>query len=164
MPVKKIRAAKYAVRAASLIITAIITLAIAGPAVGFLTAGRLSTNIGFSVETSAIQSQLNDIFSSGSNITQPYEISIPVHNAWIFPADARVVMNLQVSGSVVYETSGALTLQAFQSGDIMLPFQLSESQLAQIQGKQITVGGGLSFGDPSYLWTVTIPLANGGSK
>lgn len=150
-------------KAVSLAITMTIILALAGPMLGFLTVGRSSSNIGFSIDTNSIQSQLDSIFSSASNITEPHELSIPVHNDWIFPADASLVIELQVSGNAVYKTSGTVTLQAFQSGEILIPFQLSQSDLAQLQGNQITVGGALSFGDPGYLWTVNIPFAQGGS-
>ena len=158
---------KYVVRAVSLAISVVIILALAGPLLGFLTAGHSSSpsssHIGFSIDTSAIQSQLNSIFSSASNVTQPHTISIPVHNDWIFPSDASLVISLQASGNTVYKTSGTVSLNAFQSGEILMPFQLSQSELAQLQGQQITVGGSLSFGDPSYLWTVSIPLSQGGS-
>ncbi|MCL4519184.1 MAG: hypothetical protein M1587_08320 [Thaumarchaeota archaeon] len=164
MPAGKFRVAKYAVKVISLIISLIIILAIAGPPLGFLTQGRISTNIGFSVDTSQIQSQMNAIFSSGTDLTQPHEIIIPVHNVWVFPADASVVIDLEVAGSIVYETSGNVTLQAFQSGQIFIPFQITQSQLSQLQGNQITVGGGLTFGDPGYLWTITIPFSQGGSQ
>lgn len=149
-------------RAASFIVSLIIVLALAGPTLGFLTLGHTSSEIGFSVDTSVLQSQLNNIFSSGENITQLHEISVPVHNAWIFPSDASLKINLQVSGNVVYETSGSVELNAFQSGHILIPFQISQSQLTELQGNKITVGGSLSFGDPGYLWTVDIPLSQGG--
>ena len=125
LPTSSLRIAKYGVKAVSLIISAIIMLAIVGPPLGFLTQEHTSTNVGFSVETSQLQSQLNAIFSNGTDLTQPHDITIPVHNAWMFTADASIVINLEVSGSVVYETSGAVTVQAFQSGEIIIPFQIS---------------------------------------
>lgn len=166
IPLRKLRVSKYAVKVVSLAISVIIILALAGPMLGFLTLGRSSTsssNIGFSIDTSAIQSQFNSIFSNISNITQPHTISIPVHNDWIFPADASLVISLEVSGNTVYQTSGTVSLQAFQSGAILMPFQLSQSELTKLQGNQITVGGSLSLGDPSYLWTISIPLTQGGA-
>lgn len=162
MPTSKLRVAKYAVKAVSLLVSATIILALVGPPLGFLTQGRSSTYIGFSVDTGQLQSQLNSIFSNSADLTQPHEIKIPVHNAWIFPAHASMVIDLELSGNVVYETTGAIALQAFQSGEMVVPFQLSTSELSQLQGKQITVGGGLSLGDPSYLWTITIPFSHGG--
>ncbi|MCL5068583.1 MAG: hypothetical protein M1368_09570 [Thaumarchaeota archaeon] len=163
MPMNKFRIAKYVVKFVSIFVTVIMILAIAGPPLGFLTQGRLSTNIGFSVDTGQIQSQLNSIFSNGTDLTQPQQIAIPVHNAWVYTADASITLDLVVSGSVVYHTSGNATLQPFQSGQIVIPFQLSQSELTQLEGNQITVGGSLSFGDPTYLWTVTVPFSQGGS-
>lgn len=160
----KFRIAKYVVKIISLFVSVIIILAIAGPPLGFLTQGRLSTNIGFSVETGQIQTELNSIFSPGADLTQPNDITIPVHNAWVFTADANIVIQLIVSGSIVYQTSGNVTLQPFQSGQIVIPFQLSQSQLSQLQGNQITVGGSMSFGDPTSLWTITIPFSQGESQ
>lgn len=164
MALTALRVAKYSVKGISLLVSLIIFLAIIGPPLGFLTQGHSSTDIGFSVDTAQLQSQLNIIFSNASTLAQSNEIVIPVHNAWIFTADASMVIDLQVSGSVVYETSGAVTVPAFQSGDIVIPFQLSQSEINQLQGNQITVGGGLSFGDPTYLWTVNIPFSHGGSS
>ncbi|MDA4128249.1 MAG: hypothetical protein OK422_02100 [Thaumarchaeota archaeon] len=154
----RLRVGKYAVKTAYIVVWIVITAAIAGPLLGFLTP-RISPQsvVGFGVDIQKIGPQLTKVFSDSSTLTQPHQINIPVYNWWIFPASASFTLKIIANGIVVYQTpTSSLSLGAFQSGKLTVPFQLSQSVVSQLSGKNITVGGSLVLGDPSYLWTLTV--------
>jgi hypothetical protein len=142
------------------LVEVIITLVVAGPALGFLTTYAAPQNpVGFGLDLQAINSQLQQIFN-GPNFEGSHSITIPVHNQWFFSATASLYLELVVNGQVLYNTGpSTVSLAPFQSGNLVLPFQISQALASQLAGKQITVGGALSFGAPSYLWNfnVTFP-------
>jgi hypothetical protein len=142
------------------LVEVVITLVVAGPALGFLSpyAGPQYV-VGFGLDLNAINPQLQQIFS-GSNFEGGHQITVPVHNEWFFPASASLSLELIAGGQVVYQTStSTVNLAPFQSGSLVLSMQISPAVASELAGKDITVGGTLGFGAPSYLWSfnVTFP-------
>ena len=153
-----LRPAKYATLAAYSTIWIFVGLVIAGPAAGFLTQ-RMGPQriIGVGVDLSQISPQLQPIFADRANLAGEHEIIVPVHNNWFFPASASLSLSIIADGNIVYRTPlSTLGLEPFRSGDLQVDFALSPALLSQIQGKELVVGGEMSLGAPSQLFTFTL--------
>ena len=152
-----IRAAKYAVRGASLVVEALIILVVAGPIAGAVSPQFLTQQqpLGIGVDLQAIQQQLQ-FFNSGSTITGTHDIVVPAFNNWPLPGGASLLLKLIVDGTTVYQTQPAtVQLGAFQSGNLHISMDLSSDLVAQLQGKQIGIGGTMSLSE-SQFWTITV--------
>ncbi len=145
-------------RAVHIVIEIFIVLVVAGPALGFLTP-RLGPQyaVGFGLDLEAINPQMQQIFSSGSSLVGTHEITVPVYNQWFFPAKASLSLELLAGGQVVYQTSNSVVnLGPFQSGELVINLQISSAVESQLEGRQIAVGGTMSFGAPAELWNFKV--------
>ncbi len=152
-----IRAAKYAVRAASFVLSLLIIVVVAGPIVGAVTPQLMTQQqpLGIGVDLNSVQSQLS-FFNSSSTISGAHDIVVPAFNNWPLPGGASLLLTLIVDGQTVYQTQPAtVQLGAFQSGELHISMDLSNSLVAQLQGKQIGVGGKMSISE-SQFWTITL--------
>ena len=155
-----LRAAKYAVRAASVVVSLLIILVVGGPIVGALSPQLITQQnpVGIGIELQAIQSQLQ-FFNSGSNITGTHEIDVPAFNNWPLPGGASLILALIVNGQTLYQTQPAgVHLGAFQSGVLNVSMDISASLVNQLQGQNVSVGGSMSLSE-SQFWTITVSLA-----
>jgi hypothetical protein len=152
------RAGKYAFKAASIIVELLILLIVAGPVVGAISP-QLGTQspVGLGIDLSAIQPQLQQIFSSGS-INGTHEISIPAFNEWPLSGDASLTLALVEAGQTIYQTQpSTLHLAAFQKGELNITFVFSPSLVAQLQGN-VGIGGSESISEGQF-WTITVSLS-----
>lgn len=156
-----LRAAKYTVKALYLVIWISIVLMLVGPAAGFV--GPLVApqyQIGFGVDINSISSQFQ--FLGSNNPVGAHTISIPVYNNWFFPASATLTLTLIADGKVVYETDpGTISLSPFNSGNLHVTMTITQSLVTQLQGKQLQLGGRLTFGAPPQLWSFTMVFPQG---
>jgi hypothetical protein len=152
-----IRAAKYAVRAASLVLSFLIILIVAGPVVGVVSPQFVSQQqpLGIGVDLQAVQSQLQ-FFNSSSTMTGTHDIVVPAFNNWPLPGGANLFLTLIVNGQTVYQTQpAALQLGPFQSGELHISMELSPGLVAQLQGQEVGVGGTMSLSEGQF-WTITV--------
>ena len=157
----RLRAAKYAVRAASVLVSLLILVVVAGPIVGALSPQMMTQQrpVGLGVEIQSIQSQLQ-FFNSGSTIAGTHEIAVPAFNNWPLPGAATLSLALIVNGQTLYQTQPAsVHLGAFQSGVLNLSMDISPSLVSQLQGQNVSVGGSMSLSE-SQFWTITVSLAH----
>ena len=155
-----LRAAKYAVRAASVVLSLLIILIVAGPIVGAVSPQLMSQQkpLGVGLEIQSVQSQLQ-FFSSGSTINGTHEIAVPAFNNWPLPGAASLSLALIVNGSTLYQTQPAsVHLGAFRSGVINVSMDISPSLVNQLQGQNVSVGGSMSLSEGQF-WTITVNLA-----
>lgn len=155
-----LRVAKYAVRAASVVLSVFIILVVAGPIVGAVSPQFMTHQqpLGVGVDLQSVQSQLQ-FFSSGSTITGAHEISVPAFNNWPLSGGASLFLTLVVNGQTVYQTQPAsVQLGAFQSGVLEITMDVSPALAAQLQGQNVGVGGSMSLSE-SQFWTITVNLA-----
>jgi hypothetical protein len=156
-----LRAAKYAVRAASLVLSILIILIVAGPIVGALSPQLMSQQrpLGIGVEVKSVQSQLQ-FFNSGSTIAGAHEIQVPAFNNWPLPGEASLSLSLIVDGKTLNQTQPAsVHLGAFQSGVLNVSMDISPSLADQLQGQNVTIGGSMSLSEGQF-WTITVNLAH----
>lgn|GEM_PF-4565176 len=156
-----LRAAKYAVRAASVVISLLIILVVAGPIVGAVSPQLITQQkpVGIGVDLQSVQSQLQ-FFNSSSTMTGTHEITVPAFNNWPLPGGASLILALIVNGQTLYQTQPAsVHLGAFQSGVLDLSMDISPSLVSQLQGQNVSVGGSMSLSE-SQFWTITVSLAH----
>lgn len=155
----KLRAGKYTLRAAYLIIWVFIAVIVAGPILGALTPQvSPQTEFGLGIDLQTVQPQLQKIFSSPSGIAGPHTVTVPAFNRWVLPASVGLSLSLSVGGQVVYQTSKAsVSLAPFQSGTIDLTVQIPSNVLDQMQGQRITGGGQMTLGEGG-LWSISVNL------
>lgn len=157
-----IRAAKYVVKAASLVLSVLIILIVAGPIVGAVSPqlGAQQQPLGIGVDLQSIQSQLQ-FFNSGSTISGTHDIVVPAFNNWPLPGEASLLLTILVDGQTVYQTQPAsVQLGPFQSADLHISMDVSNSLVQQLQGKQIGIGGTMSLSE-SQFWTITVSFPQG---
>jgi hypothetical protein len=155
-----IRAAKYAVRAASLVLSLLIIVIVAGPIVGAVTPQLMTQQqpLGIGVDLQSLQSQLK-FFNSSSTISGAHDIVVPAFNNWPLPGGASLFLSIIVKGQTVYQTQPAtVQLGPFQSGELRITMDLSPSLVAQLEGQNIGIGGAMSLSE-SQFWTITVSLA-----
>jgi hypothetical protein len=155
-----LRAAKYAVRVASLLLSLLIIIVVAGPIVGAVSPQLMTQQepVGIGIDLQAIQSQLQ-FFNSGSNMTGTHEIDVPAFNNWPLPGGASLLLALIVHGQTLYQTQPAsVHLGAFQSGVLNISMAISPGLVNQLQGQNVSVGGSMSLSE-SQFWTITVSLA-----
>jgi len=155
-----LRAAKYAVRAASVLLSFLIVIVVAGPIVGALSPQLMTQQepVGIGIDLQAIQSQLQ-FFNSGSNMTGTHEIDVPAFNNWPLPGAASLFLSLIVNGQTLYQTQPAsVHLGAFKSGVLNVTMDISPSLVDQLQGQNVSIGGSMSLSEGQF-WTITVNLA-----
>jgi hypothetical protein len=152
-----IRVAKYVVRATYLLLWALILVIVAGPIAGVVSpALGKQTTVGLGVDLQSIQPQVQQVFSSGSDIGGTHAISVPAFNNWPLPGDANLSLTIIDAGQVVYRTQPTtLHLAPFQSGELNISMVLSPSVVAQIQGQSVDIGGTMSLSEGQF-WTITV--------
>jgi hypothetical protein len=152
-----IRAAKYAVRAASIVLEVLILLIVAGPIAGAVSPqlGTQQKPVGIGVDLQSVQSQLQ-FFNSSSTMTGTHDIVVPAFNNWPLPGGASLFLTLIVNGQTVYHTRPATVhLGPFQSGKLQISMDVSPSLVAQLQGQNVGVGGTMSLSEDQF-WTITV--------
>jgi hypothetical protein len=152
-----IRAAKYAVRAASLVLSILIIIIVAGPIAGALSPQFVSQQqpLGIGVDLSSIQSQMS-FFSSASTILGTHDIAVPAFNNWPLPGGASLLLTIMVNGRTVYQTQPAsVELGPFQSGQLHISMDVPSSLVSQLQGQKIGIGGTMSLSEGQF-WTITV--------
>lgn len=156
---KWLRVAKYGVRAASLVLSLVIILIVAGPIIGAVSPQLMSQKpLGIGVEIQSIQSQLQ-FFNSGSTMVGTHELAVPAFNNWPLPGAANLSLALIVNGQALYHTQPAsVRLGAFQSGLLNISMDISPSLVSQLQGQNVSVGGSMSLSEDQF-WTITVSLA-----
>ncbi len=154
-----LRAAKYGVRTAYLVIWAFIILVIAGPVVGGIAPQvGVKTNPGLAVDTQTVEPQLKTMFSNTQSLMGTHQLVVPVHNNWVFPASASLSLEFVVGGVTVYRTvPGVVNLSPFQSGEMNVTISPPVSALSAIQQSQfgLEIRGVLSL-QTGNLWNVTV--------
>jgi hypothetical protein len=156
----RLRTAKYAVRAASVVLSIVIILIVAGPVVGAVSPQLTSQQRpwGIGVETQSVQSQLQ-FFNSGSTMVGTHEIAVPAFNNWPLPGAASLSLALIVNGQTLYQTQPASAhLGAFQSRNLNVSMVISPGLVDQLQGQNVSVGGSMSLSEGQF-WTITVNLA-----
>jgi len=155
-----VRAAKYAVRAASLALSVIIIVIVAGPIAGAVTPQYMTRqqSLGIGVDLQSVQSQLQ-FFDSGSTLAGNHEIVVPAFNNWPLSGGASLFLTLMVNGQTVYATQPAsVQLGPFQSGALHLSMDLSPTVVSQLQGQSVAIGGSMSLSEGQF-WTITVSLS-----
>lgn len=157
-----IRAAKYTVRAAMVVLSIFILLIVAGPIVGAVSPQVLTQQqpVGLGVDLQSIQPQLEQIFNSGSIASGAHDIVVPAFNNWPLPGEASLFLTVVVGGQTIYQTQPAtVQLGPFQSGELHISMDVSQGLIAQLQGKQgVGIGGSMSLAEGQY-WTITVSLS-----
>jgi hypothetical protein len=157
-----IRAAKYAVRAASLVLELLILLIIAGPVVGAVSPllGTQQQPLGVGVDLNSINSQLG-FFNSGSTIVGNHSITVPAFNRWPIPAGASLSLAMIANGQTIYQTQpDSVQLGPFQSGELHFTFDLTNSLVAKLQGQKVTIGGTMSISEGQF-FAITVSFPQG---
>jgi hypothetical protein len=152
-----IRAAKYAVRGASIVLSALILLIVAGPILGAVSPqlGNQQKPLGIGVDLQSVQSQLQ-FFNSSSTMIGTHDIFIPAFNNWPLPGGASLFLTLIVNGQTVYQTQPAsVHLDPFQSGKLQISMDVSPSLVAKLQGQSVGIGGTMSLSEGQF-WTITV--------
>jgi len=157
----KLRVGKYAFRVGEAVVGILVLLIIAAPVVGVVTATYSPKNeYGVGLDLNAVDSQLDEIFSSGSPTSQN-TLMVPAFNNWFIPATVSLSLGLTINGADVYQTPReTLSLPAYSTGTLDLPMSLTSAEVSQLQGH--TVGGsGVMTIQEGPFWTITVNL--GGS-
>jgi hypothetical protein len=158
-----LRVAKYGVQSLHLVIWVVITIVVVGPVAGFVTplvAPQYEVGFGVGLSQNQISQQFQ--FLSSQNPVGTHTIVIPVYNRWFFQAKASLSLRLIAAGNLVYETRPAsIDLPAFSTGELDVTVQITGAILSQLQGKQVTIGGDLTFGTPPQLWSLTVKFPQG---
>jgi hypothetical protein len=154
-----LRTAKYAVRAASVIVSLLIIVVVAGPILGAVSPQLTSQQpVGIGVDLHSIQPQLQ-FFSSSSTIAGSHVINVTAFNNWPLAGGATLYLTLVVNGSTLYQTQpGSVKLGAFQSGTLQVTMDVSQSLASQLEGQSVGVGGSMSLSEAPF-WTITVSLA-----
>lgn len=156
----RIRAGKYAFKAASTLVEILIFIVVAGPMAGAVSP-ELGANhsLGLGVDLQAIQPQIQQIFSSGQPVSGTHEIMVPAFNNWPISGGASLALAIVDGGQTIYQTQPAtIHLAPFQSGVLNVSMVLSPSLVNQMQGKTLAVGGLMSLSE-GQLWTITVSLS-----
>ena len=154
-----IRAAKYAVKAASFVLSVLIIVIVAGPIAGAVTPQFMTQQqpLGIGVDLQTVQSQLQ-FFNSGSSLAGAHDIVVPAFNNWPLSGGASLFLTLVVKGQTVYQTQPAsVHLGPFQSGELHLSMDLAPDVVSQLQGQSVSVGGSMSLSEGQF-WTITVSL------
>jgi hypothetical protein len=157
-----IRAAKYAVRAASAVLELLILLIIAGPIVGAVSPmlGTQQQPLGVGVDLNSINSQLG-FFSSGSTIVGNHSIVVPAFNRWPLPASASLFLTLIVNGQTIYRTQpDSVQLGPFQSGALHFSMDVTNSLVTKLQGQKVGIGGTMSISEGQF-FAITVSFPQG---
>jgi len=157
-----IRAAKYTVRAASVVLELLILLIIAGPIVGAVSPmlGTQQQPLGVGVDLNSVQSQLG-FFNSSSTITGPHSIVVNAFNRWPLPAGASLFLTILVNGQTIYQTQpDSVQLGPFESGQLHLTMDLPSSLVTKLQGQKIGIGGTMSISEGQF-FAITVSFPQG---
>ena len=157
-----IRAAKYAVRAASVVLELLILLIIAGPVVGAVSPllGTQQQPLGVGVDLNSINSQLG-FFNSGSTIVGNHSIVVPAFNRWPLPAGASLFLTIIANGQTIYQTlPDSVQLGPFQSGELHFTINLTSSLVAKLQGQKVQIGGTMSISEGQF-FSITVSFPQG---
>ena len=158
---KGLRAAKYAVRAASAVLSLLIIVVVAGPIVGAVSPQLMAQQepVGIGVRLQSVQPQLQQFFNSSSTMSGTHEIAVPAFNNWPLPGGASLILSLIVNGQTLYQTQPAsVHLGAFQSRVLNVSMDISASLVNQLQGQNVSVGGSMSLSEGQF-WKITVNLA-----
>lgn len=155
-----LKAGKYGFKAASILVDLLILLIVAGPIAGVISPELgPHVSLGIGIELQSIQPQLQQIFSSGSQINGTHEISVPAFNNWPLSGTAGLTLAIVKGNQTIYQTQPAtLQLAPFTSGDLNLSLVLSPSLVAQMQGQNLGVGGSETISEGQF-WTITVSLS-----
>lgn len=152
-----VRAAKYAVKAAYLLVWAFTLVIVAGPILGAVTPQYLTQQqpLGLGIDLQALQSQ----FNSSSTDVGTHLYHVPAFNNWPFPGSATLTLTLVVKGQTLYQTAPAsVQLGPFQSGTLDVSIDVSKALASQLQGQAVVVGGSMSLSEGQF-WTITVHLS-----
>ena len=152
-----IRAAKYVVRAASIVLSILIILIVAGPIAGALSPQLMTQQqpLGIGVDLGAIQSQLS-FFQNSASITGAHDIVVPAFNNWPLPGQVSLLLTIIVKNQTVYATQpSSVQLAPFESGQLRITMDVPQSLVSQLQGQRIGIGGTMSLSE-SQFWTITV--------
>jgi hypothetical protein len=155
-----VRAAKYAVKAASFALSVLIIVIVAGPIAGAVTPQLMTQQqpLGIGVDLQSVQSQLQ-FFNSGSSLAGSHEIVVPAFNNWPLSGGASLLLALVVDGKTVYQTQPAeVQLGPFQSGTLHISMDLSPDVVSQLEGHSVSVGGSMSLSEGQF-WKITVSLS-----
>ncbi len=152
-----IRAAKYVVRAASLVVSILIMVVVAGPILGAVSPQFLTQQqpLGLGIDLNSINSQLS-FFHNSSTLAGPHDIAVTAFNNWPLPGSASLLLKLIVNNQTIYQTQPAsLQLDPFQSGQLHISMDVPSSVVSQLQGQRVGIGGTMSLAEGQY-WTITV--------
>jgi hypothetical protein len=151
-----LRGAKYAFKAASILVSLLILVIIAGPVVGELSPQYLSQQpLGIGVDLQPIQAQLK-FFNSSSTIVGTHQIVVSAFNDWPIPGSVSLLLTLIVNGQTIYQTEPvAVHLGPFQSGQLQVSMDVSGDLAGQLANQQVGVGGTESLSEGPFL-TITV--------
>lgn len=154
-----IRAAKYAVKAAYLLVWLFTLIVVAGPIIGAVSPQLMTQKpLGLGVNIQAIQPQVKQIFDSSSAVGS-HQLEVPAFNNWPLAGSASLFLTVMANGQTLYQTPPAnLRLGAFQSGNLTIPFDISSSLYSQLQGQSVAIGGSMSMSEGRF-WTITVSLS-----
>jgi hypothetical protein len=150
------RAAKYTFKAASILVSLLILVIIAGPIVGTLSPQYLNQQpLGIGVNLQPVQAQLQ-FFNSSSTIVGTHQIVVPAFNNWPIAGSVSLLLTLIVNGQTIYQTEPvAVHLGPFQSGQLQIPMDVSGNLAGQLANQQVGVGGTESLSEGPF-WTITV--------
>lgn len=154
-----LRVGKYGFRLGGAIVGILVILIIAAPVLGVITAQYSPHDeYGVGLDLNAVNSQLDQLFSSGAIITGSNTVAVPAFNNWFIPATVSLSLGLTVNGSTVYQTpQSTLNLPAYHSGTLNLTVSLTPSEVAQLEGHQVGGSGVMTLKEGSF-WTITVNL------
>jgi hypothetical protein len=150
-----LRAAKYTFKAASILVSLLILVIIAGPVIGTLSPQYLNQQpLGIGVDLQPVQAQLQ-FFNSSSTILGTHQIVVSAFNNWPIPGSVSLLLTLIVNGQTLYQTEPvALHLGPFQSGQLRISMDVSGDLAGQLANQQVGVGGTESLSEGPF-WTIT---------
>jgi hypothetical protein len=151
-----LRPAKYAFRAASIVVSLLIMVIVAGPLVGTLSPQYLNQQPpGIGVNLQPVQAQMQ-FFNSSSTIVGTHRIVVPAFNNWPIPGSVSLLLTLIVNGQTIYQTEPvAVHLAPFQSGQLQISMDVSGELAGQLANQQVGIGGTESLSEGPF-WTITV--------
>jgi hypothetical protein len=152
-----IRAAKYAVKAASIAVSLLIMVVVAGPIAGAVSPQLMTQQqpIGLGIDLNSINTQLS-FFHNASTVSGPHDIAVNAFNNWPLPGSASLLLTIIVNNQTIYQTEPAsVDLGAFQSGQLHITMDVPSSLISQLQGQKVGIGGKMSLAEGQF-WTITV--------
>ena len=151
-----VRTAKYAVKAAYLLVWAFTLLIVAGPILGATTPQVMAQQpLGLGIDLPSLQSQ----FNSSSLVVGNHFFHVPAFNNWPIAGSASLTLTLVVKGQTLYQTAPAtIQLAPFQAGTLDISMGVSQALASQLQGQTVAVGGSMSLSEGQF-WKITVNLS-----